>query len=58
VIRSVSWSSTTTVVRRSKSAYLVDALDRARQLHDDLTAIVERLERRLDQQRAPRDLGP
>jgi hypothetical protein len=37
---------------------LVDALDRARQLHDQLAAIVERLEQRLDQQRAPRDLGP
>jgi len=37
---------------------LVDALDRARQLRDELVAIVERLERRLDHQRAPRDLGP
>jgi len=37
---------------------LIDALDRARELHDQLAAIVERLEHRLDQQRAPRDLGP
>jgi predicted CopG family antitoxin len=37
---------------------LADALERARELHDQLAAIVERLEHRLDQQRAPRDFGP
>lgn len=37
---------------------LVDALERAHQLHDQLAAIVARLERRLDRQQAPRDLGP
>jgi predicted CopG family antitoxin len=37
---------------------LVDTLERAHQLHDQLAAIVERLEQRLDHQHAPRDLGP
>ncbi len=35
-----------------------DALERARELHADLTALVERLERRLDHQApTPLDLG-
>lgn len=33
---------------------LTDALDRARELHDQLTQIVDRLERRLDRQAATR----
>jgi len=36
---------------------LVDALDRARELHADLTQILARLERRLDRQGAPVDPG-
>lgn len=45
-------------VRRLKAGQLndhqlVDALDRARQLHGQLAAIVDRLEHRLDQQRTP-----